>query len=356
MGRHIPKVSVILTAYNVDRFVGRALQSIEDQTLKDIEILAIDDGSQDRTGDILDRASERDIRLDVFHTQNCGLSQARNFGINRAHGEYICFVNPEDWLEPTMLEDMVATADKNRLDLVVSSYFIDTYYGDETRHLTEIATAQEGIYEDKDSFRSQAWHLFENKLIYQPWNKLFLRSRIEDLSLRFEKTFWDEFSFAIAYIRDIERVGVLEKAYYHSVRSRIREENVRWKPGLYEKYECEHIDMLNLYNYWGLQNDPQSMELVQRRYMERVVECIENICNPKCILSMDEKRRMIKKMIVSNHAQQAARVAVPKSRMMQMIMNPIKNKNVSLVYSEGRFISFVKRRNTKMFASMKAKR
>jgi glycosyltransferase EpsJ len=125
---------------------------------------------------------------------------------------------------------------------------------------------------------------------------------------------------------------------------------------MYEKREEEHGWMLDLYRHWGLEGDAASMEIVQRRYIERLVGCIENVCNPACDLSVTKKLELIEDMITSDRAQLAVTIAQPRSRMMRVMLAPIKSKNVRLAYREGRVISFVKSHNTKMFVTLKARR
>lgn len=114
--------------------------------------------------------------------------------------------------------------------------------------------------------------------------------------------------------------------------------------------------MLDLYRYWGLEGDPASMEMIQRRYIERLVGCIENVCDPACDLSNSERRALVQKMIGSERAQLAVQVARPRSKMMTLMLAPIRSKNVSLAITEGRFISYVKHHDTKTFATLKARR
>ena len=158
------------------------------------------------------------------------------------------------------------------------------------------------------------------------------------------------------FIRDVERVGVTETPYYHFIRQRSESETARWRPDMYDKREEEHAWMLDLYDHWGLSGDPASMEMIQRRYIERLVGCIENVCNPQCDLSPNEKRRLIGEMIHTENARIAAAVARPRTKMLQVMIAPIKAGNVELAYREGKLISFVKRRNTKLFATLKANR
>lgn len=351
-----PTVSVIMPAYNVDRYVRRAVESLQNQTLRDFELLVVDDGSKDRTGDILDKMAERDIRITVFHNENGGAPAARNYALDRARGTYIHFMDADDWIEPRMLEDMVSLAERSLLDLVITGFYIDTYYGDDGEHTSEIKTRPDCIYPTQQEFRAAAWQLFDQNLLYTPWNKLYSRERIERLGIRFRPTFMDDFPFVLDYIRDVERVGMIEQAYYHFIRERSESETARWRHNLYEKREEEHGWMLDLYHHWGLDGDTACMEMIQRRYIERLIGCIENVCNPACTLSTKEKIEQIDEMITSDRAQLAVATAQPRSRMMKAMLVPIKAKNARLAYREGTFISYVKRHNTKIFATLKANR
>lgn len=351
-----PKVSVIIPAYNVDRFIGRAIESIQNQTMPDFELIVVDDGSTDRTGQVADHAAERDIRIEVIHTPNQGAPAARNTALDRARGEYVHFVDGDDWVEPSMLDDLVALADEDDLDLVIAGFYIETYYGAGSQHTTELKSQPSQLFASREEFRSSAWRLFDQNLFYTPWNKLFRRSYLERIHARFKPTFWDDFPFVLDVIRDVERVAVTERAYYHFIRLRAESETSRWRANMYEKREEEHGWMLDLYEHWGLAGDALSMEMVQRRYIERLVGCIENVCEPSCTLSSSEKLRQAEQMIMSERAQLAVSVAKPRSRMMQLMLMPIKAKNAALALAEGRLISFVKRHNTKLFATLKANR
>ncbi|MCH4276345.1 MAG: glycosyltransferase [Atopobiaceae bacterium] len=345
-----------MPVYNVDRYVGRAIESIQNQTLSDFELLVVDDGSTDRSGEVADRIAEQDIRIDVIHTENQGAARARNVALDRARGTYVAFIDGDDWLDPGALAELVSIADTNDLELVVAGFFIETFYGNGDQHTTEVKSQPSQVFSTQQEFRTQAWRLFDQNLLYPPWNKLYLRSRIEELGLRFKPTFWDDFPFVLDFIRDVSRVGVTEKPYYHFIRLRAESETSRWRDNMYEKREEEHGWMLDLYEHWGLSGDPASMEVVQRRYIERLVGCIENVCEPSCTLSTTEKRALIAKMISTDRAQLAVEVAHPQSKMMSAMLVPIRRKDAAMALTEGQVISYVKRHNTKLFATLKANR
>ncbi len=351
-----PMVSVIIPAYNVEGYVARAIESMQRQTFTDYEMLVVDDGSTDRTGDIIRQHTRHDLRIVDFHTKNGGAPAARNLALDHARGKYVYFMDADDWAEPSMLADMVAIAERDHLELVVAGFYIDTYYGNGSEHTTELKSRPTATYPTQHEFRVAAAQLFDQNLLYPPWNKLFLRERIERLGLRFRDTFWDDFPFVLDFIRDVERVGVTEHAYYHFIRQREESETARWRPDMYQKREEEHTWMLDLYRHWGLDGDPASMEVVQRRYIERLIGCIENVCNPSCELTQSQKISAIEEMILSERAQIAVVIAQPRSRMMKTMLVPIKKQNAKLAYREGCLISFVKTRNTRIFATLKARR
>ena len=102
-----PKISIIIPVYNVEKYLHRCVDSILSQTFTDFELLLIDDGSNDKSGNICDEYTERDVRIRVFHKKNGGVSSARNLGLDKAKGEYVTFVDADDYLEPdTLVNDL----------------------------------------------------------------------------------------------------------------------------------------------------------------------------------------------------------------------------------------------------------
>lgn len=113
-------VSVIVPIYNVENYVKKCLDSLAVQTLEDVEFILIDDGSTDSSGKIADQYSS-DPRFHIFHTENRGLSAARNYGIDQSHGEYLMFVDGDDWVSPQFCELPYKAAQENKADLVIFS-------------------------------------------------------------------------------------------------------------------------------------------------------------------------------------------------------------------------------------------
>ena len=118
-------VSVIVTVFNVGEYVSQCLESICNQTYKDIEVIVVNDGSRDRSGDVCDEFAQRDGRIQVIHKKNQGLVRARKDGLLASKGEYVTYVDGDDWIEPDMLRVLVETIEQERVDIVVHGRFFD---------------------------------------------------------------------------------------------------------------------------------------------------------------------------------------------------------------------------------------
>ncbi|MGG4489227.1 glycosyltransferase [Metabacillus idriensis] len=117
-----PKISIIVPIYNVEKYLSRCLDSILFQTFKDFEIIAINDGSTDSSGRILDEYAKKHNEIVVIHKKNNGVSSARNDGLQKAKGTYIGFVDPDDWIDKRMYESLYLTAEQEQADIVMCSY------------------------------------------------------------------------------------------------------------------------------------------------------------------------------------------------------------------------------------------
>lgn len=165
-----PKISVIVPVYNAEQYLPRCIDSILSQTFTDFELLMIDDGSTDNSGEICDEYEKKDDRIRVFHKENEGISVTREFGINHVNGQFIQFVDSDDWIEFNMLELMYNQAIITGAD-IVGCNFIQEY---ENKSLNTKA-----IYKDKESFTlsviSNYWGVLWKLLIH---HQLFVKNNI----------------------------------------------------------------------------------------------------------------------------------------------------------------------------------
>ena len=204
-----PKISVIVPIFRAEDTLLRCLDSLKAQTFEDFEVLMIDDGSPDRCGEIMDEYAEKDNRFKAFHKENGGVSSARQFGIDHAIGDYTIHADPDDWVEPTMLEDLYNKAKKEDSDMVICDFYIETYKGQE--YVKQQPSALDHLTVQKELFQ---------QLHGSCCNKLVKRACYSEYGVKFPQdiTFCeDQYVICAMLMHDI-RVSYLPKAFYHYVR------------------------------------------------------------------------------------------------------------------------------------------
>ncbi|MBQ9361051.1 MAG: glycosyltransferase family 2 protein [Lachnospiraceae bacterium] len=213
--RREPKISIIVPVYNAESFLNRTLGSIIEQTCEDIEAICVDDGSADRSPEILDDYAAKDKRIRVIHQQNKGMGASRNTGMDMASGEYLFFLDADDYLEPDALGMLYGYASSRRLDILVfgaNQFDSDTGIDKKMpgivnkRYLPEKEVFSAGDISD---------HIFGLSYGYI-WNKMYWRGFIRDKGIRSQEmnvagsqTFVHE-AMAVA-----ERIGYLDIAPIH---------------------------------------------------------------------------------------------------------------------------------------------
>lgn len=190
-----PIISVVVPVYKVEKYIQRCIDSLINQTLKNIEIILVNDGSPDNCPVICDQIAETDIRVKVIHKQNGGLSSARNAGMKIAKGKYIGFVDSDDDVELNMYEKMVATAEKYSTDFVMADY--RRVLNDGSSYIKTLDIDQ-GYYDREKIVKDIFPNLIMRECIdYGPllsvWHCIYRKSFLDEFELRFdEEVKWSE--------------------------------------------------------------------------------------------------------------------------------------------------------------------
>lgn len=168
-------ISIVVPIYNVEKYLEKCLKSIIGQTYKNFELILVDDGSTDCSGKIADEYATRDNRICVFHKENAGLAATRNFGINKSNGEYICFIDSDDWIENTYLEELMGLANNYLADVVICD-FVRNAGNDEI-----IQPSRENIVEET-GYEAIGNLYTSNYVSYVvAWNKLYRKSIFDNV-------------------------------------------------------------------------------------------------------------------------------------------------------------------------------
>ena len=201
-----PCVTVIVAAYNAARTLPRSLDSILGQTFTDFEVVLVDDGSCDETPQLVAAYAEKDPRLRVLRQDNQGVAVARQRGLDAARGEFTIHVDADDWVEPDMLESLVACAREKGADLVVCDYY-------EISGGTEKRRVQKPSAETAPALMGDLFYNLHGSL----WNKLIRLSCIRDYDIRFIPGMnqCEDQYFCLRLLAHPVRVAYLDKACYH---------------------------------------------------------------------------------------------------------------------------------------------
>ena len=167
-------ISVIMPVYNAEKYVKRALDSILNQTLREIEVLCVDDGSTDQSLGICQEYAAKDSRIKVFHKENSGSGAARNVGLRHADAEYITFIDVDDWIEPEMYAILYSQAVSCNADISIIGYTKDT--GALSEEMVNKQSIEKCIYTSEELIRYAFIRDEYKNFGAYVWNKLFKRS------------------------------------------------------------------------------------------------------------------------------------------------------------------------------------
>lgn len=275
-----PLVSVVVAIYNGADKIERCLRQLRGQTLENIEIICVDDGSTDGSGELLDEIAARDARVRVIHQTNGGAGAARNAGLDVARGKYLSFLDVDDVFKGNMLERGYNLAEQDQLDIVV--FRADEYYPETDRYKSCAWTIHENLLPDQQPFAG----LDVKKDIFKvfvgwAWDKLFLASFVRDKGLRFQEIrTTNDMLFVFSAVVAAKRIGVMhdvlvhhckeegslsvtrEKSWhcYHDALCALKEQLKQWD--LFGRFERDYVNYCvhaSLWNVNSLKEPTRSM-------------------------------------------------------------------------------------------------
>ena len=203
----MPLVSVIVPIFGAEKTLLRCLDSLKSQTFEDFEVLMIDDGSPDRCGEIIDDYAKSDNRFKAFHKENGGVSSARQYGIEHAQGEYTIHADPDDWVEPNMLECLLSKAIDDNSDMVICDYYIND----------DIYVKQQPSSLDNNIILKELFLQIHGSCC----NKLIRKSYYKNYHIEFplELSFCEDEYVIASLLRHNVKVSYVPKAFYHYIQN-----------------------------------------------------------------------------------------------------------------------------------------
>ena len=200
------KISVIIPVYKVEEYLPRCLDSVINQTYKNLEIILVDDGSPDKSGEICDKYAALDERIKVIHQENRGLPEARNSGMDIATGDYIACVDSDDWLETDMYSCLVQQMIENNTDVVYCGFYLE-------KETSEVRTLPTCFIESQKDFQGKV--IRSDWLYSVVWNKLLKKSVAQKTRFNPILDYSEDAYFLYEISPNINSVCFFNKPLYH---------------------------------------------------------------------------------------------------------------------------------------------
>ena len=213
-------ISIIVPVYKVEPYLPQCLESIINQTYKNLEVILVDDGSQDRCGESCDEYAKKDNRIKVFHTENGGLSAARNYGMTRAGGEHLGFVDSDDWIEPDMFELLLAQMEEHH-GVVASCGFYAEY--------PERVVTTPVIDKEFDNTPDLLRALIQGKCRNVVWNKLYRRSCFTGIKFTQDHVYEDISVMYKVFSKATSAISCSKPLYHYRKREEAISQVFLWK-------------------------------------------------------------------------------------------------------------------------------
>ncbi|MBV7440785.1 glycosyltransferase [Weeksellaceae bacterium TAE3-ERU29] len=293
---NFPKVSIILPVYNVERYISQSIESVIKQNFSNWELLVIIDGSPDNSKEIAKKFVEKDSRIKIYEKENGGLSDARNFGLERARGEYIYFMDSDDWIESNLISDNIKILIEKKLDLVIFGYKADYVdINDNIKKTIEIVP-ESNIFEKEN----RNLHITPNllRLLGFAWNKIYRRDFLNENRLRFD--------VGISLIEDIlfntrvfcctNTLSTVNKSYYHYINRESETLVNKYYPNLFDLQIKRHDALIHFFNNWNI-STKNKKEILAYNMIGSIKYGINNLYTSKNNLTYKERNVYINVMV-----------------------------------------------------------
>lgn len=252
---HLPLVSILIPVYNVEEFLPKCLDSVLSQTYKNLQIVLVDDGSSDNSWSICERYAASDKRVEIHHQDNRGVAVARNVLLSHIKGQYVLFVDSDDWVEPNMVEFLVNLLQEKDADMSVCGSVINDCF-------------VSNIYEERRYLRNEAVERF---LIHKEfrgslWNKLIKVNLLHNLSFTINVNYGEDALFCWDVLQRIDSIAFSDRELYHYRMNEASLSHGTFGPKKFSAYNVWDKISCDTHMFW-----PQYEEIAKSRF------CIEMI-------------------------------------------------------------------------------
>lgn len=347
------KVSIIVPAYNAEEVVGKCVESILSQTLPDIEIIAVDDGSTDETRQILEKYAAKDSRIRLIKKdKNEGLSAARNSAIEIANGKYVGFVDADDWIEKDYIRTLYA--DGRDADLIVSGYRHDAMEENREKvNITRCVMMGPRYWSEKKKIVEEIAHIDSGKMFAYTWNKLYNLKLIKENKLLFPKqVLIEDFLFNVLFCDTIKSLSIVECVGYHYIKAS--------KDALTQKFLPDFLDIMDK-RFDAIRNLAEKNRVYQGTvrmeianvYIKHAIAGVVRNCSSKANYSFSEQYKRCKRLLQDPRSRESRHFAHGKTKQEILCNFVYKLNNPFFLLMLGKIIYFLQTKSRTAFDRMK---
>lgn len=267
-------VSIIIPVYNAEKYMKSCLESLIHQTYQHFELILVDDGSNDASGMICDNYAKNDQRITVYHRENSGVSASRNYGLERAKGKYILFVDADDSIEPNMIEGCIRLAEDNDAELVICGF---RYHMIDENRIVENCLRYDFYGTEEELFEQWFTVLMEKEILNPPWNKFVRKDLIDSNQIRFHEKYsiCEDMAFSIQLLAASKKTIITSQMFYNY--------NIKSSGTLVFKLHENYFDALSYFyelacDYCGkFKNNRKQLKRLNHLYMQHIIFFLDQI-------------------------------------------------------------------------------
>ena len=344
------KVSIIIPIYNSEKTLNRLLDSVLNQSYKNLEIILINDGSTDNSLKIINSFGKKDKRISIINQKNQGVSNSRNTGLKVATGKYILFLDSDDYIDKNLIKTVLSIFKENKVDLVTYGFYTEIY-GQKL-----ISNHKTCLLKNKESIKNNLINLWKTHMLYNVWNKIYKKEIIDTYNIKFPNyDYGEDIKFNMDYIEKSESLYNLETPLYYYNRENDNSLTNQYRENLFNIKLEEQERFINHFKTFDLKKEKYNYFL-SSRYIERTLGCITNLYLPECFLSFKQKYFLTKKIILHPYTRESLKVYKGKSKKMRLILMFYRIKSPLLTMFICKLIYLIKKISPQIFYKAKSTR
>ncbi len=286
----MPFFSIIMPAYGVDKYIKKAIKSVQNQTFTDWELIVVDDATPDDSGKIAEHMAKSDSRIQVVHhTKNQGLSAARNTGESHATGSYIWYMDSDDYVDCDLLEQVYESIEKNPAQIVVFGLMEEYYTKEGAFRYGHKVVPKQAYYKTKEDLRDDIIYLEQATLYGYAWNKFYDLKYLREQKLQFDNVkLIEDIVFNVKFCMDIECMNTLSIAPYHYAKRLDNSLTNKFVSDYYTLHKRRIELLYDQHKYWN-HCTPEAMQILGGLYARYILSTLQRNCDPRAKMTHAER-------------------------------------------------------------------